>query len=174
MGSQANGAAPPARRASRLVFVELGECDRPALEQHLARLGPTDRIRRFQRPVSNASLGLYVGRIDFEHTLMIGALHLPATFVGVAEARFERGPAPTASIEVSVDASHRGGGLARHLIGLVVEEAFARGAQALVFRFDLGARAGLRLGRAFGAQVDLRAGHALLSRPVVQTGAQAA
>lgn len=156
----------PVRKGARLAIVELGESDRPAIERHVLALGHADRVRRFRARRSDVALALYAGRIDFARTYMVGALDGPSRLVGLAETQLDHEPGRgRAGIAVSIEAPFRGMGLGRQLLALVMDEAFARGAPALEFRFAPGDPVSLRLAAALGAEIDLDAGYALLTRP---------
>jgi GNAT superfamily N-acetyltransferase len=51
---------------------EISRTDRVALERHLLALDSEDRRLRFGIPLSDAAVGSYVGRIDFERDALFG------------------------------------------------------------------------------------------------------
>jgi GNAT superfamily N-acetyltransferase len=156
----------------RVTIAELGEGDRALIHDHLIQLGRAERVRRFQAPLSDVALGLHVGRIDFDRTIVIGALAGRRRLIGLAEAEFDGEVRPAvARISVTVDPAARGQGLGRRLVGLVIEQAFARGAFAVEFEFTPGDRPIARIAAALGARVDPDAGYAALSRATLAPAA---
>ena len=155
----------------RLTITELGEGDRLLIHDHLVQLSRAERIRRFQAALSDVALGLHVGRLDFDRTIVFGAL-AGRRLIGVAEAQFDRAAPPkVARIGVTVDPAARGQGVGRRLVAAVVEQAFAQGAFAVEFDFTPDDRPLARIAAALGARVDPAAGYAALARQPLEAAA---
>lgn len=150
---------------NRLTIAELGEGDRGLIHDHLVQLSRAERVRRFRAPLSDVALGLHVGRIEFERTIVVGALAGRRRLIALAEAKLDQEGLPAAArVGVTVDPAARGQGLGRRLVGLVVDRAFARGVFAVEFEFTPGDRPIARIAAGLGARVDPDAGYAALTR----------
>ncbi len=96
---------------------ELTAHDRPALERHLLALGTDDRRLRFGNAMSDAAIGGYVERIDFERDALFGVFGDELELVGAAH--LARAPGH-AELGVSVLSKHRNAGIGGALLARAV------------------------------------------------------
>ena len=141
---------------------QLGVSDLPAVEQHLLRLGPSDRCARFLSYPADAMITSYVRGIDPSCTVLVGAFDQSGRMVGMAEAHLSGGPCPV-EVAVSIDPSLRRHGLGQRLVARALALAFARGALSAEFVFAPANRALAALVQALGGHLTAP-GHALINR----------
>jgi GNAT superfamily N-acetyltransferase len=97
--------------------------DAPAIEAHLLDLDANDRRLRFFREATDTQIRAYVQDIDWDHSLLLGAIRADR-IVGMAEALFDRSAPPRyAEIAVSVDTDLRRRGLGGFLVAQAVDRA---------------------------------------------------
>ena len=137
---------------SDLYVRPLGVGDLPEVERHFLSLDFHDRNTRFSGAVADATICLYVRRIDITRAVLAGALEAwGSRLVGLAEAQPTDRPG-VVELAVSVHPIHRGRGLGLRLLRQVLLIAFARGAEAAEFQFDPANAAIARLACALGAR----------------------
>jgi GNAT superfamily N-acetyltransferase len=142
-----DGPAPLLRRLHRH--------DAPAIAAHLLGLNADDRRLRFFRESTDAQILAYVRDIDWNRSLLLGAVRADR-LVGIVEALFDRaGPPKHAEIAVSVDLALRGRGLGHHLVARAVEQVELLGARDTSFAFLRENRPIQRIVRALGGMLDM-------------------
>ena len=142
-----DGPAPLVRR--------LRQQDTPAIEAHVLGLCPDDRNLRYFRTANDPQICAYVQGIDWDHSLLLGAISADRV-VGVAEALFNRsGPPRHAEIAVSVDAALRGRGLGGFLVSHTVDRARSLGVSQASLSFLRENRPIQRIIRTLGGRVDM-------------------
>jgi ribosomal protein S18 acetylase RimI-like enzyme len=151
--SAAPGCAAPAS-AAPVAIRRLGRHDLPAVERHLLSLGPADRRKRFLSPFDDAAVARYVGRMDAERAVIVGAAAGPdGHLAGIAEAHPVADRSRMVEVAVSVHPYHRREGLGRRLVADALALAVSEGAEAAVFLFAPENRAIVRLVASLGARV---------------------
>lgn len=96
--------------AHSLVVYPLGNDSRTQVLEHLLRLAPNDRRLRFGVPLLDESIAGYVARLDFGRDAVFGVRDDAETLVGVTHvARLD----DAVELGLSVDAAHRGRGIAK-------------------------------------------------------------
>ncbi len=114
-----SGSAPLIRRLRRH--------DEALIEAHFLALDRDDRRLRFCREIGDAQIRAYVRNINWDQSFILGAFE-EDQLIGVAEAMFDRAPAPReAEIAVTISKPLRSRGLGRHLVDLAVDHVSARG-----------------------------------------------
>lgn len=141
--------------AARVVGLRrLDEHDQARILHHWLALSPDDRRRLCQGLQSDAGSERHAATLDFSRTIAVGATtHDDAALLGLAAAVLDHPERPAiAEVTVSLLEEARGYGLARDLVGRVIDEAFARGAHTCRFDVRPDDPASLRLLRALGAR----------------------
>lgn len=129
--------------------------DAPAIEAHLLGLNAHDRRLRFFREATDAQIRTYVQGIDWDYSLLVGAIRTDRV-VGMAEALLDRTVPPChAEIAVSVDSDLRSQGLGRCLVALAVDRAALLGVRETSLTFLQENRSIQRIIRTLGGRVDM-------------------
>jgi GNAT superfamily N-acetyltransferase len=129
--------------------------DARAIEAHLLGLDADDRRLRFFRAATDTQIRAYVQGIDWDHSLILGAIRAD-NVVGMAEALLDRSAPPRhAEIAVSVDPAVRGQGLGRFLVAGVIDRAALLGVSRTNLSFLRENRPMQRIIRVLGGHVDM-------------------
>jgi GNAT superfamily N-acetyltransferase len=129
--------------------------DAQAIEAHLLGLDTHDRRLRFFREAIGIQIRAYVQDIDWDHSLLLGAI-CGDRVVGMAEALFGRAIPPRhAEIAVSVDSDLRGRGLGGFLVAHAVDRAGLLGVCRTSLSFLRENRPIQRIVRTLGGRVDM-------------------
>jgi GNAT superfamily N-acetyltransferase len=146
--------------------------DEALIEAHFLAFNREDRRLRFCREIGDAQIGAYVRDLNWDHSFLLGALQ-DDRLIGVAEAVFDRAPAPReAEIAVTVSKPLRGRGLGRHLVDLTVDHVSARGVMRTSLFFLRENRFIQRIVRSLGGVFDAEEG-AIPTRCFAPAGAGA-
>jgi GNAT superfamily N-acetyltransferase len=130
--------------------------DAPAIGTHLLGLDADDRRLRFFRVATDAQIHAYVQDIDWDHSLILGAIRAD-NVVGMAEALLDRSAPPRhAEIAVSVDTALRGQGLGRFLVAGAIDRAALLGVSQTNLSFLRENRPMQRIIRTLGGDVDMK------------------
>jgi GNAT superfamily N-acetyltransferase len=133
----------------------LHQQDAPAIEAHLLGLDANDRRLRFFREATDTQIRAYVQDIDWDHSLLLGAI-CADRIVGMAEALFDRSAPPHhAEIAVSVDTDLRGRGLGGFLVAHAVDRAALLGVCQTSLSFLRENRPIQRIVRTLGGCLDM-------------------
>jgi GNAT superfamily N-acetyltransferase len=129
--------------------------DESAIEAHLLGLDVDDRRLRFFREATDAQIRTYVRGIDWDHTLVLGAI-CSGRVGGIVEALFDRSVPPRyVEVAVSVDADLRGQGLGRFLVAHAVDGAGLLGVSPTSLSFLRENRPVQRIVRSLGGHLDM-------------------
>lgn len=129
--------------------------DAPAIEAHFLGLDAHDRRLQFFREATGIQIRAYVQGIDWDHSLLLGAIS-GDRIVGLVEALFDRSIPPRhAEIAVSVDADLRGRGLGSFLVAHAVDRAGMLGVRQTSLSFLQENRPVQRIIRTLGGRVDM-------------------
>ena len=129
--------------------------DARAIEAHLLGLNAQDRRLRFFREINDTQIRAYVQGIDWDHSLLLGAISADRV-VGMAEALLDRTVPPRhAEIAVSVDTDLRGRGLGGFLVAHAAERAALLGVCRTSLSFLRENRPIQRIIRTLGGRVDM-------------------
>jgi RimJ/RimL family protein N-acetyltransferase len=130
--------------------------DAQAIEAHLLGLDADDRRLRFFRAATDAQIRAHVQGIDWDHSLLLGAIRAD-TVAGMAEALLDRNAPPRhAEIAVSVDTALRGQGLGRCLVAGAIDRAERLGVSRTNLSFLRENRPMQRIIRVLGGHVDMK------------------
>jgi GNAT superfamily N-acetyltransferase len=129
--------------------------DARPIEAHFLRLGGQDRRLRFFREATDTQIRTYVQGIDWDHSLLLGAICADRV-IGLAEALFDRSIPPRhAEIAVSVDTDLRGRGLGGFLVAHAVDRAGLLGVHRTSLSFLRENRPIQQIVRTLGGHVDM-------------------
>jgi GNAT superfamily N-acetyltransferase len=156
------------RPTHELVIRRLRATDLPAVEAHLLALDASDRHSRFHALLGDDAIRDYIGRIDFERMILIGAFDEGSErLVGMAEAHLDATTSPLrAEVSVSVLPRHRSQGIGRLLVAVALDAAATRGTRRADFYYQTGNRTVARLVRDLGAPIATSPGFAALALPL--------
>jgi GNAT superfamily N-acetyltransferase len=130
--------------------------DTSAIQAHLLSLNTHDRRLRFFREATDGQIRTYVQDIDWDHSLLFGAI-CSDRVVGIVEALFGRAVRRHhGEIAVSVDAGLRGRGLGGFLVGHAVDRARLLGVRQMSLLFLTENRPIQRIIRTLGGRVDMK------------------
>ncbi len=147
---------PEWRDGRRPLVRRLFQHDALAIEAHLLGLDRDDRCLRFFRAATDAQIIAYVQGIDWDHSLVLGAIRAD-TVVGMAEALLDRSAPPRhAEIAVSVDSTVRGQGLGRFLVAGAIDRAALLGVSQTNLSFLRENRPMQRIIHLLGGHVDMK------------------
>jgi GNAT superfamily N-acetyltransferase len=146
---------PEWRAGNPPMVRRLYQHDARAIEAHLLSLDAHDRRLRFFRAATDTQIRAYVQGIDWDHSLLIGAIDADRV-VGIAEALLDRSAAPRhAEIAVSVDADLRGQGLGGFLVAHAADRAALLGVRETRLTFLQENRSIQRIIRSLGGRLDM-------------------
>jgi GNAT superfamily N-acetyltransferase len=146
---------PRWRNTDPPLLRRLFQRDGTAIEAHLLGLDVDDRRLRFFREATDAQIRAYVQGIDWNHTLLLGAI-CAGRVGGIAEALFDRSVPPRhVEVAVSVDADLRGQGLGRFLVAHAVDGAGLLGVSPTSLSFLRENRPIQRIVRSLGGHLDM-------------------
>jgi RimJ/RimL family protein N-acetyltransferase len=141
----------------QVVARELSRLERGKLEAHFFALDAEDRRLRFGLPISDASVSVYVGRIDFGRDAVFAVFDDDLQVVGAAHlARAE----DHAELGVSVLPAHRGRGIGGALLERAHTHARNWGIAVLFMHCLTENAAMMHLARRQGMQIAAAAGEA--------------
>lgn len=150
-------AAPPPSGLNWVPVRSLSSRHRPRILAHLLALGDADRYLRFGHVATDAQVGLYVDRLDFDRDEIFGIFNRRLQLVAMAHlAYLNDGTPPTRAAEfgVSVLQRLRGRGLGARLFEHAMLHARNRGVDTLIVHALSENTAMLRLARSAGARIE--------------------
>lgn len=110
--------------APGVVVYPLSPESRPQILEHLLRLSPEDRRLRFGVTISEETIAGYVEKLDFSHDAIFGVRDDPRALVGFTHvAQLD----DAVELGLSVDALHRGRGIAQAMFRRALLHARNRG-----------------------------------------------
>ena len=120
--------AVPGPVAPGFVVYPLSPESRPQILEHLLRLPPEDRRLRFGVPVSEETIAGYVEKLDFSRDAIFGVREDPSALAGFTHvAQLD----DAVELGLSVDALHRGRGIAQAMFRRALLHARNRGFRQL-------------------------------------------
>lgn len=143
-------ATTEANVAGSLVVYPLGNDSRTQVLEHLLRLSSEDRRLRFGVPLAEESIAGYVARLDFARDAVFGVRDDAETLVGVTHvARID----DAVELGLSVDAAHRGRGIAKAMFRRAKLHARNRGFRQLFMHCLSENAAMMHIARAAGMRI---------------------
>ncbi|MCD6680601.1 MAG: GNAT family N-acetyltransferase [Burkholderiaceae bacterium] len=114
--------------APSVVVYPLSPDSRPQIREHLLRLSPEDQRLRFGVPVSAETIAGYVGKLDFSQDAVFGVRDDARALIGFTHvAQLD----DAVELGLSVDALHRGRGIAQAMFRRALLHARNRGFRQL-------------------------------------------
>lgn len=147
---------PPAAPLRWFPIRSLGPRHRARIQAHLLALDPGDRYLRFGYAASDAHIGRYVDRLDFERDELFGVFNRRLELIAMAHLAFlglDGEPPSGAEFGVSVLPRGRGRGIGSRLFERAGLHARNRGIDSLIVHALSENRAMLKIARQAGAQV---------------------
>jgi predicted acetyltransferase len=138
--------------------LRLREPSRSAIRRHLDELGPEDRYLRFGNHPGEVVLDEYVANIDFEDSVIFGAIDEQRMLIGMAHLS-RRGA--ERELGLSVVRTRRGHGIGASLLRRSLQHACQDGAERVLLHCLADNHAIISLAQGYGAKFDVSAGIAV-------------